>query len=281
MKATMINLKDHLKSISHKFGYEIYLDDSLEGERKNSVIRFRIESSQETFYLRISRTWKTTRIEFVPEKFASKVVDFLSHEVVAHKYELKNLLSSSDSKLSDYGLEIDKKNFTQIDALDENSHTMLMFVESMSPESSIEHGLINEIEAHLLEVATSIIVVLLPRPTNSYSNPDEVVGYPEGATSTVLVNRYERDPRNREAAIAIHGYRCLVCEFDFHLAYGELGEEFIIVHHVVPVSQIGTDYVINPANDLVTLCANCHSMIHRQDPPLTLDELRTFLQARD
>jgi hypothetical protein len=167
----MINLKDHLKSISHKFGYEIYLDDSVEGERKNSVIRFRIESSQETFYLRISRTWKTTRIEFVPEKFASKVVDFLSHEIVAHKYELKNLLSSSDSKLSDYGLEIDKKNFTQIDALDENSHTMLMFVESMSPESSIEHGLINEIEAHLLEVAASIIVVLLPRPTNSYSNP--------------------------------------------------------------------------------------------------------------
>ena len=274
----MINLKDFLESISHKFGYEIYVDDSIEASMRNSAIRFRIESNQDTFHLRISRTWKTTRIEFVPGKFASQVVDFLSREVIAHKFELKNILFAPDAKLSDFSLEIDGKSFIEIDELNNQPHTLQLYVESMSPESSIEHGLLNEIEAHLLDVAASIVVVLLPRPTNSYSSPDEVVGFPEGASSTVMVNRYERDPRNRTAAIAIHGYRCLACGFDFQIAYGELGEEFIIVHHVVPVSQIGADYVINPATDLVTLCANCHSMIHRKDPPLTLDQLKHILQ---
>jgi 5-methylcytosine-specific restriction protein A len=274
----MINLKLFAESISNKYGYDIYVDDSVDATEKNSIIRFRIESNQDTFHLKISRSWKTTRIEFVPGKFASQVVSFLSHEVVARRIELENILFAPDADLSDFLIEIDGKSFMEIDELSTDPHTLELYVESMSPESSLEHGLLNEIEAHLLDVAASLFVVLLPRPTNSYSNADEVVGFPEGATSTVLVNRYERDPRNRSAAIAIHGYRCLACDFEFKAAYGELGEEFIIVHHVVPVSQIGSNYIINPATDLVTLCANCHSMIHRQDPPLTLDQLKGILQ---
>ena len=276
----MINLRNHLDSISRKYGYEIYADDSSDMGSANLIIRFRIESNQDTFHLQISRTWKTTRIEFVPGKFALQVVNFLCHEVIAHKFELQNLLSAPDVKLSDFALKIDGKDFAQIEELDDNSHDLVLYVESMSPESSVEHGLLNEIEAHLLDVAASIVVVLLPRPSNSYFNPDEVVGFPEGATTKVLVNRFERDPRNRSAAVAIHGYKCLACEFDFQSMYGALGEQFIIVHHVVPVSQIGADYVIDPLTDLVTLCANCHSMIHRQDPPLTLDQLRELVQAR-
>ena len=33
----------------------------------------------------------------------------------------------------------------------------------------------------------------------------EILGYPEGALTTIRTNRYERDRRNRAAAIAIHG----------------------------------------------------------------------------
>jgi 5-methylcytosine-specific restriction protein A len=278
-KVAMINVKDLLVSISNKYGYEVYVDETTELSTKDLIIRFRIESSKDTFHLQISRTWKTTRIEFVPGKFASKVVDFLCREVIAHKFELQNILYSPEAKLSDFALEIDSKSFAEIDELTNDLHSMNLYVESMTPESSVEHGLLNEIEAHLLEVAISVVVVLLPRPINSYSNPDEVIGFPEGATESVLVNRYERDPRNRAAAIAIHGYRCLACDFDFKSRYGELGQEFIIVHHVVPVSQIGPDYVVNPAIDLVTLCANCHAMIHRQDPPLSLNQLREIVQG--
>jgi 5-methylcytosine-specific restriction enzyme A len=122
-----------------------------------------------------------------------------------------------------------------------------------------------------------LIASVLPIEMATFRHPDEVLGYPEGAVSKVLVNRYERDPRNRREAIAIHGKSCLACNFNFQEKYGELGDEYIVVHHTVPVSQMGNDYVVDPAKDLVTLCANCHAMVHRHDPPISVSDLRKIL----
>jgi len=200
--------------------------------------------------------------------------------VVTHQAEVKNMLELRSASLSDYVLEIDHDPYDQLVDLDDNPHILKFFVETMTPESSIEHGLLNDNEVMLLDLATSLFLILLPRPVGTYSNPEEVIGYPEGATAQVLVNRFERDPRNRAAAIAVHGTKCLACGFDFKQIYGDLGRDFIIVHHVVPVSQIGPGYLIDPARDLVTLCANCHAMIHRSNPPLSLIQLRGIVQGR-
>ena len=48
----------------------------------------------------------------------------------------------------------------------------------------------------------------------------------------------------------------------FNELYKGLGEDYIEVHHVVPVSKLGEGYRINPIEELVPLCSNCHSMIH-------------------
>jgi 5-methylcytosine-specific restriction enzyme A len=105
-------------------------------------------------------------------------------------------------------------------------------------------------------------------------------GLPEGAKHRVEVNRYERSPVNRGACIEHYGLKCQCCEFDFLEFYGELGEGYIEVHHCTPVSRIGTDYVVDPVQDLVPLCSNCHSMVHRRDPPLSAGELRAWIAAR-
>lgn len=273
----MINLRTHLESISNKFGYEVYLEDLLDGDRKSPRIKFRIDSETDTFNLKLTRSWKTTRVEFVPGAFANQVANYLCKEVLLHKSEISNLIRNPSISVSEASLAIDNVNFEELEKLDNGRHTLKFYVEAMTPESSLEYGLLNEKEASLVELAASVIFTLLPRPNKAYSNPEEVVGFPEGATTQVLVNKYERDPRNRAEAISIHGYSCLACGFDFKQTYGDLGSEFIVVHHVVPVSKIGADYVINPAIDLVTLCANCHAMIHRQDPPLNLDELRAII----
>jgi 5-methylcytosine-specific restriction protein A len=273
----MINLNSHLHDISNRFGYELYLENVLQEKSGEPCIRFRIDSNLDTFHLKISRSWKTTRVQLVPGAFANQVVQYLCKEVLSHKFELENLLEDPDGKLSDYSLQIDNQDYSEVLDLDEKTHSLQFYVETMTSESSIEHGLLNEREAAMVELAASVIVALLPRPATAYSSPEEVVGFPEGATTQVLVNKYERDPRNRAAAIAAHGYRCLACGFDFKSTYGDLGENFIIVHHVVPVSKIGPDYRIDPKMDLISLCANCHAMIHRQDPPLTLEELKNTL----
>jgi 5-methylcytosine-specific restriction protein A len=86
--------------------------------------------------------------------------------------------------------------------------------------------------------------------------------YPDGAVARVAVNRYERDPEARRACIAHRGTNCAACGFSFELVYGEAGADFIHVHHVVPASQVGSDYQLDPLTDLVPLCANCHAMAH-------------------
>lgn len=103
-------------------------------------------------------------------------------------------------------------------------------------------------------------------------------GYEEGDVQKVLVNKYERDGRNRELCLEAHGYQCSVCGFDFETVYGPLGKGFIHVHHVVPVSKLGEGYVIDPVNDLIPVCPNCHAMLHRKDPPLLPDELKKILR---
>lgn len=275
----MINLNTHLETLSNKYGYEIYLEEKIDLVNNDSKVRFRIDSTSDTFHLQISRSWKTTKIEFIPGVFGSRIANYLCQEVLNHKSKLLNILQGSPFSISHYLLEIDSHNFQLVDELDLNPHMLRFEVEAMTSESSIEHGLLNEIEANLLEVAASVFITLLPKPLNQYTTPEEVIGFPEGATSQVLVNKYERDPRNRAAAIAVHGYTCLACGFDFHANYGGLGNDFIVVHHVVPVSLLGANYIIDPSKDLITLCANCHAMIHRQDSPLSLDQLISILRA--
>ena len=102
--------------------------------------------------------------------------------------------------------------------------------------------------------------------------------YPQDAVTRVEVNRYEQDPDARRACIAHHGTSCAACGFSFEQKYGEIGKDFIPVHHLVPVSQLGSGYELDPISDLIPLCANCHAMAHQGvGTPRTVAELRRII----
>ncbi|WP_198402997.1 HNH endonuclease [Pseudoalteromonas sp. 1_2015MBL_MicDiv] len=110
--------------------------------------------------------------------------------------------------------------------------------------------------------------------------PEEVTGadtYIEGATKVVTINKYERDVKARKKCIAHFGCVCQVCGFDFEKVYGDLGKGYIHVHHIVPLSEIGKEYEVNPEEDLVPLCPNCHAMVHRIKPAKSLADLKSEL----
>ena len=102
--------------------------------------------------------------------------------------------------------------------------------------------------------------------------------YNEGSVEQILVNRYERDPHAREDCIRHYGTSCVVCGFDFAAAYGTVMADFIHVHHLKPLSNVGADYRVDPVEDLRPVCPNCHAVLHRREPPYSLDEVRAFLQ---
>lgn len=107
---------------------------------------------------------------------------------------------------------------------------------------------------------------------------EESIEFLEGRQKSRLVNYYERNRKLRAAAVRYHGTICKVCGFDFHQVYGDIGHNFIEVHHLVPVSSIKEESIIDYKTDMTVLCSNCHRMVHkRKDDPLTIDELRQLI----
>lgn len=109
-------------------------------------------------------------------------------------------------------------------------------------------------------------------------DPDlEELSAHEGRVLAALHLRRERNPKLRrakiDAVLASGGtIRCEVCRFDFHATYGDVGEGYIEVHHVLPLHASGP--VVTRLGNLALLCSNCHRMIHRARPWLTPDQLR-------
>ena len=100
----------------------------------------------------------------------------------------------------------------------------------------------------------------------------------EGRKKVVYTTRYERDPNNRVECLRIHGVKCKVCGFDFYERYGEVGKGFIEVHHIKPLHSLEEEVLVNPETDLVPLCSNCHSMIHRRKNRIvTVEELQAMI----
>lgn len=116
-------------------------------------------------------------------------------------------------------------------------------------------------------------------PIKEFPIKNEIVPdtYSEGLMKRTLVTRYERDEFARKKCLEIHGYDCSVCNMNFEKTYGKLGHEFIHVHHVEPISTRGGSYFLDPTKDLIPVCPNCHSMIHRHTPPLTVEALKNKL----
>lgn len=104
-------------------------------------------------------------------------------------------------------------------------------------------------------------------------------GHTEGRKTGYYTTKYERNSHNREEAIRIHGTRCMICGFDFESAYGELGKGYTEVHHIKPLSSLDEETVINPATDLICVCANCHRMLHRfRNYIVSVDELKIIVE---
>lgn len=101
----------------------------------------------------------------------------------------------------------------------------------------------------------------------------------EGGRRERRHNAIERSAAVRRLALEFHGTTCSVCGFAFAEVYGPIGEGFAEVHHLKPLSATATRVRVDPHTDVVVLCANCHRMVHRRNPPLAPEELATLMRA--
>lgn len=132
-------------------------------------------------------------------------------------------------------------------------------------------------EKFLQIVGNDYFAVDIPLSAQNLIEPDPTDLW-EGNLKEVLVTHYERNPEARKDCLQTHGYTCKVCELDFSKFYGKIGQDFIHVHHIVPISDRKRPYKISGARDMVPLCPNCHAMTHKRNPPYSVSELKQIIE---
>jgi 5-methylcytosine-specific restriction protein A len=112
---------------------------------------------------------------------------------------------------------------------------------------------------------------------------DDVQSYQakEGKVSYRYHRTLERDRKvvaiRKASALKLHGkLKCEGCGFDFASIYGSRGYGFIEAHHTNPVHAMQEGDVTSP-EDLALVCSNCHRMIHKAKPWLTVADLKVLL----
>ena len=113
--------------------------------------------------------------------------------------------------------------------------------------------------------------------------PDEINNnYYEGAVKSIVVNKYERNTKAKKECIKYHGTACKICGFKFSDIYGEQFENKIHVHHLKPISEIGEEYQIDPINDLIPVCPNCHMILHAKgnNDVYSVEEVKNMIKNK-
>lgn len=110
---------------------------------------------------------------------------------------------------------------------------------------------------------------------------DEAEEFPEGRELYRTHKTRERDSRvvqlKKTRVLGEQGrLACEVCGFDFQSVYGVHGAGFIECHHSIPVSEY-VDGQSTKLGDLRLVCANCHRVLHRVRPWMTVEVLRARL----
>jgi 5-methylcytosine-specific restriction protein A len=146
---------------------------------------------------------------------------------------------------------------------------------SWTPQASgisISQDIVDELEAVWFDFLNTQQV-----RHNPFTHDETEKKFIEGALHQVTLSRYERNPFARKICLEHYGYSCSVCEFNFEKVYGDIGKEFIHVHHLTQLATIGKEYNVDPINDLRPVCPNCHAMLHRRKNGFSLEELKSFM----
>lgn len=138
------------------------------------------------------------------------------------------------------------------------------------------------IPERLRRLAQAIVAAIdLAGPLPDATQADDETVFLEGELLTRLHTRRERNARvvarkKRRVLEEAGRLSCEVCGFDFEKTYGQLGRGFAECHHQLPLAELpfvrGTRLA-----DLAVVCANCHRMLHKSRPVLSVHELKEIV----
>lgn len=273
-----IDVESIERSVSDSTGLEFESEGGGGGDGEQwCVIRPKGLPPSNTFSIRMVVGWRRLRIAFVPGEFAGQLLLNMGGAMPTARIGFAYILR----KCCDQGANVDLRFDGSMYSCDDDSiwrqdWTRVDIGMSVGPIAlglSGGHMRMHDVCSWMRRFTTAI-VILLPLEERVIETDPSVRGFPEGGVVSVRMNRYERDSRNRAAALIMHGASCKGCGLDMTTRYGEIAMNLIEIHHVTPISELGDGYCVDPVHDLIPLCPNCHAVVHRSDPPLSVEELR-------
>ena len=270
------------KVISGEAGLDFEASTGVDGGGQRwYLLRPRGHPADNTFGIRTTLGWRRLRIDFEPDNFAGSLLADMGNVDADGRSSFGAVLADCHR----LGAQIDFQvngiafHYESEEAWTQAWSRLSFSINKGQLELGVDNGVQDaQIICNWTGRFVAAVVSILPTEEVDQAVESDVIGYPEGALTKVQTNRYERDRRNRAAAIAIHGTACKGCGLDMGAHYGSVAAGLIEIHHVTPVSQLGAGYVIDPVCDLVPLCPNCHAVVHRRNPPLSVDELDLLLK---
>ena len=128
------------------------------------------------------------------------------------------------------------------------------------------------------KIGVDLSTIQISEKENGNSNNDIEHQMVEGRLMEDKVLRRVRNRAARQKCLENSNFTCSVCGFNFYKVYGEIGKDFIEVHHTKPLSSYNEEHEVLQS-ELVALCSNCHSMVHRRRPmPYSIADLKIMLE---
>jgi len=128
-------------------------------------------------------------------------------------------------------------------------------------------------------IATHILRMIEKQTETKYQllTSENLMKISEGKAKLITITSYDRSPFARQLCIEHYGTSCIICGFNFEVAYGQTGKGFIHVHHLKQIADVGEEYEIDPIKDLRPVCANCHAMLHKKRPAYGIEDIKIHI----
>lgn len=165
------------------------------------------------------------------------------------------------------------------------------FVISMAAKRSLgkeySHKLFNAVEAKNYFIKQGFVIIEKTGRLEKVlgirvAKEDAEATYLEGKSKYKLHRTRERDPRIGKRAKSLRlkeqgELRCEICDFCFAETYGTRGIGYIEAHHTLPISKMRANATTS-LKDIALVCANCHRILHKAKPWLSIAALRKIVE---
>ncbi|TGC09458.1 HNH endonuclease [Methanolobus halotolerans] len=109
-----------------------------------------------------------------------------------------------------------------------------------------------------------------------HDNIDEIMSAEEGKKYITEAIFRRRNSKLIKQKKANSDCRCEACGMRYEEVYGEIGKDYIIAHHLEPIGD-RDENTKTRLDDIALVCSNCHDMLHRTNPPMSVQDLKIIL----